>query len=756
MPFGLRNAAQTFQRFIDSVFHGLSFVISYIDDVLIFSKTREDHYSHLEQVLDRLRTHGLQVHLKKCEFFQSEVDFLGHRVTPEGIKPLQKKIQIITDWPTPTDSNALRRFLGVVGFYRLFVPKFADRICPLQDLLTASLQSAGNFQWTEQHQKSFKNIKQALSERLLLHHPDPNCTAYHLYTDASADCVGAVLHQTSSTGTSPLGMFSKKLSSSQRMYSTFDRELLAAYLAVLHFRNLIEGLSVTLFTDHKPLAQAFHANRTTTSDRNQRYLTILSEYVADVQYIRGADNVIADALSRLPDFPVNDHVSNIATVAVVAAPSSQFPVDLPSIAEAQRPESFSPAPNIRSYSLDKDVVVWCETSTPYPRPIIPPSLRDAVIASFHRLGHFGYRKTAKLITERYFWPGMRKSIKTYCWNCQDCQRSKVTRHTVSPQQAFALPSNRFEAVHIDIVGPLPPANATTFGHQSARYLLTMVDRSTGWLEATPLESITAEVVAHAFVSSWVSRYGVPLYVITDRGRQFESEFFHSVSSSIGFHRLRTTAYHPQTNGKVERAHRTLKTMLRARGNDWLTDLPVALLAMHVAPDDQGISPFTRVTGELPMVPRILTSEPLAPTDIRTRLQELLTELPSPHAKTHEPRSYVPKDLEMAEFVWVRVDRVRSPLEAPYSGPYRVKQRTDKFFVIFLPSGNTESVSIDRLKPARLSLPKSAVQPAANSLPEKAAKPEEPMDSSPPRAAAESNSDAMMITFIINLVMYNVY
>jgi transposase InsO family protein len=700
MPFGLKCAAQSFQRFIDTVIRGLPFVIAYIDDLLIFSKTEDEHTAHLLALFERLSAFGLRIQLSKCAFFKPEIEFLGHLVSDSGIKPLQSRTASITEWPQPKNAQDLRRFLGVIGFYRRFMPDFAKHASPLQDLITASLRKQASFQWTERHDESFTNLKTILSSNIELHHPDPSCVAYNLVADASNNSVGAALHQTSEDDTVLIGMFSKKLSTAQQRYSTFDRELLAVYLASLHFRSIIEGRQVTVFTDHRPLVDAFHSPRDFKSSRNQRYMSIISEYITDMQYIRGEDNIVADALSRLPD-----------ALTSISATQLDQPVDLPAMAEEQKHADLPSDGNFKEYNYTDGTKILCETSLPYPRPYVPPSLRASVVKNFHNLGHFGYRKTSHLINERYFWPDMRREIKAFCRECEECQKQKVTRHTVSPSAAFALPSNRFETIHLDIVGPLPipvhagDATATT----SARYLLTMIDRCTNWLEATPISSITAESVATAFISTWVSRFGVPLYVVTDRGAQFESELFNTVSSAVGFHRLRTTAYHPQCNGKIERAHRTLKAILRARGNNWQTELPLALLAMHVAPDDQGLSPFTRLTGEQPMIPKLLTTDS-DPATIRLTVDELLAKAKATERPHRPARIHVPHDLNVSNKVWVRVDRVRNPLEAPYSGPYDVVSRNPKHFVIRYNSGRTDTVSIDRLKPYRMTPKKDKPPP----------------------------------------------
>lgn len=692
MSFGLKNAAQSFQRFMDTILRGMDYALSYLDDILIFSKSEDEHRLHLRSVLKRLSEYGLNVNLLKCQFFTSKIDFLGHCVTSEGVSPTTAKIDILAEWETPQDPRALQRFLGCVGFYRRFIPQFALHAAPLQDLLTNCLNKSSPFVWNTSHQDSFMKIKELLSLQTQLHHPDPDCVTYHLVCDASTSCVGGALHQVSNNRMVPIGMFSKKLTKTQTNYSTFDRELLAAYLSVLHFRTLIEGRQTTLFTDHKPLMQTLQNGKEGKSDRNQRYLSVISEYISDVKYIRGSENVVADALSRLTDV---DTVSDDDVSHPLYSISVDFPVDLPAIVSEQEKENLQPTDHLKSYKFGNSKSVLCEVSLPYPRPYIPNTLRPHVIKHSHNLGHFGFRKTFHFVADRYWWPGLKKDIKSFCRSCLDCQRNKITRHTKSNIQTFDLPSERFTAVHIDIVGPLTSPDSTFSSDiSSPRYLLTMIDRCTGWLEAAPLLSITAKEVATAFINTWVSRFGVPLHVITDRGKQFESEFFTSVSSAVGFHRLRTCSYRPQCNGKVERAHRTLKSILKSKHSHWLNDLPIVLLAMHSAPDDQGHSSFERVTGEKLMLPHVLCDSDPSPESLRLKVADFL----QPTTRVCQRKSYIPKDLKTCDYVWIRVDRVRRPLEAPYSGPYKVISRSDKYFTVRLSDTLTDNVSIDRLKP----------------------------------------------------------
>lgn len=253
---------------------------------------------------------------------------------------------------------------------------------------------------------------------------------------------------------------------------------------------------------------------------------------------------------------------------------------------------------------------------------------------------------------------------------------------------------------MDIVGPLDPPDNENL--QKPRYLLTIVDSHTRWLEATPLTDISSQSVCQAFVSSWVCRFGPPLHLTTDRGTQFTSELAHNLTSILGIHHIRTSAFNPRANGIVERSHRTLKAALKARGRHWLTQLPIVLLGLRMRPSEDGSSPFSRVTGEQPMVPHILPS-----TGDLTQLSIQLHQLPFGYTppRQRQNETFVPEALKTCEMVWLRVDRVKRASEAPYQGPFRVLKRYDNTYTISIKE-KPVVVSIDRLKPAIIPTPQT--------------------------------------------------
>ncbi|CAK9809028.1 Retrovirus-related Pol polyprotein from transposon 412 [Anthophora quadrimaculata] len=252
-------------------------------------------------------------------------------------------------------------------------------------------------------------------------------------------------------------------------------------------------------------------------------------------------NIVADALSR---------VAEISTA-----------IDYARLAESQREDeelrtflrSSDSSLNIKKTRLPNDnIELYCDVSTPSLRTFVTRQFRESVFKSLHNLAHPGAKATAKLVAQRFVWPGMQKDCKIWTQACIPCQRAKISRHVSTPVGSFGVPSTRFEHVHVDIVGPLLMS-------RGYRYCVTCVDRYTRWPEVFPVEDITAETVAYALLSGWIARYRAPLRITTDQGRQFESALFKQLSLMIGTKHLRTTAYHPAANGMVERFHRQLKS-----------------------------------------------------------------------------------------------------------------------------------------------------------------------------------------------------
>ena len=696
MPFGLRNAAQTFQRFMDQVLRGLPFCFVYLDDLLIASPDMNTHLQHLRQVFQLLSDNGILINAQKSEFAVPSLDFLGHRVSAIGITPLSSNVQAIMDYPQPTTTSQLRRFLGLVNFYHRFVPHCVDILQPLHSLLSAhpTRPKSTPLTWTPDAEQAFASIKTALADASLLNHPHPTAEVC-LMTDASLTGVGGALQQRIDSAWQPLSFFSRKLTPTQQRYSTFGRELLAIYLSVRHFRPFLEGRVFHVATDHRALQSALPCSADRYTPREVRHLQFISKFTTDIRYVPGVFNDAADALSRATISSVTDNPT--VTLADIAAALADDAELRQLLVDGSTSLQLSRQPCLTTSS---ELIV--DTSTGSARPFVPAVLRCRVFDSLHRLSHPGIRSTQRLISERFVWPCMQRDIRQWTRACHSCQRTKTGRHTAAPLGTFPLPDARFQHIHVDLVGPLP----TSAGF---RYLLTCVDRFSRWPIAVPIADMQASTVVQAFIDQWIASFGVPATLTTDRGAQFESRLFSEFCRRFGIRRLHTTAYHPAANGTVERFHRQLKSALRSQQNpaDWSANLALVLLGIRSSlKPDLGASAAELVYGTPLRLPGEFFSSADStvpdPSSFLSRLRQFSQSLrpveprPPPSSRVF----YVPAALDDCTHVYVRVDSVRQPLATPYDGPFRVIRRADRVFELDI-NGSPRTVSIDRLKPAHL-------------------------------------------------------
>ena len=732
MPFGLKSAAQTFQRLMDTVLRDIPFAFVYLDDILVASRDAAEHGEHLRTIFRLLSANGLVVNRAKCVFGVSELDFLGHHVSQHGISPLTSRIKALVDFPTPADKTSLKRFLGMINYYHRFLPNIASILDPLHKL--SNVGEGNKIQWSTVCEHAFQTAKSLLGKVTLLHHPRADART-SLTVDASESGIGGKLEQFNGKLWVPIAFFSKKLSCAERKYSTFDRELLAAYRAIEHFSHFLEARQFVLFTDHKPLITALKGNSVKLrTARQTRHMSYVAEFTSHVEHVSGKYNVVADALSRTfsdVSTPPNAEICQMQcqrsdTAEVAAAQQlveklqdnqQNINISIPGFgnSEALAREQLNNLnfQQLRSSSLKLRKVsieghwVTCDVSMGFPRPVLPHTWTRPVFDHIHNLSHASYRPTVEAVSRRFVWHGMKKDIRLWCKQCHACQSSKIQFHVKAPLHARPTPTDRFGSIHVDLVGPLPPSEGMT-------YLFTIVDRFTRWPEAIPLPNALAETCAETLCRQWVSRFGVPEDLTSDRGPQFTSAVWSECNELLGIASKPITSYHPQANGMVERLHRQLKGALKARLTDgnWMKELPMVLLGIRTAwRVDPGCSPAELVYGSTLRLPgEMITSDNVRDKKPDTRfakqLQQTMQKLQAPKVEFHgnEPNQ-MPGDLAKTGFVYVRHDAHRHPLRRPYDGPFKILETHDKYFTLLIKS-HREKISVDRLKTAYITEPQT--------------------------------------------------
>ena len=690
MPFGLKNAPAVFQRFIDHVFDDLrAFTHVYIDDVIIFSNSIAEHIKHLESVISRLSDFGLIIQERKCSFFLNKIHYLGFEFNESGYRPLPRVIPQFNSYPVPTDRKSVQKFLGAVNFYRSHIPDLADIAVPLYDLL----QKKTKFYWSASCQKSFELLCKILSTRITLV-PFNDEGDIVLQTDASSVALGAVLLQNGK----PVEFYSRKLSSVEQRYPTYEREASAMVSAMLHFRPFLIGHKFELHTDHRPLLA--WRNKMPESKRQARLWVKVQDLDYIIKYIPGEQNILADFMSRPPGEEVSSlmQLHNDCTLNGIA-----LSVLTPELKEAQQKDNFIKSCNIHPDSLEFIDEFAYITDKGYPRLVIPPDFRHDLVSSIHCLGHFGRRRTLKAVSRLYWWKGMPSYVANFVKYCQSCQRNKPCKKAKrQPIKFFA--TARFKIVHLDFVGPFKSSS------KGNNYLFTMLDRYSRWIEAIPMRDPTAQSCAQVFISSWVCRHGIPEAILTDQGGQFESQLFNEVISKFGITRSRTTAYHPETNGALERAHATLKNCLRClidQFQDWEDRLPLALFAMRTAIFDSDLSPAMILYGEQLNVPgSFLSVDPmmfqddmsLFMTNLATRLNEIRTIILESQQPIENENNNNDDIVFKYPYCYVKDPIKRSSLEPKWLGPFKVLHANGPLVRLNI-NGVEKNINVDRIKPA---------------------------------------------------------
>lgn len=677
LPFGLKTAPSTFQRMMNNVLSGLtgSRCFVFLDDVVLYASSLEEHDLKLREVFERMRKNTLKLQPDKCEFLRREVNYLGHVISENGVKPDPRKIEAVEKFPVPTTTKQLKGFLGLAGYYRRFVPMFSKIAAPLHKLLKKDIK----YEWGSAQENAFQSLKQKLMREPILQYPDFS-KEFVVTTDASNDGVGAVLSQGQIGKDLPIAYASRSLNKAEKNYSTTEKELLAIVWGIKHFRPYLYGRKFKVVSDHRPLTWIM--NIKDPGSRLIRWRLLLEEYDYEIVFKKGSLNTNADALSRAV-YTVkkeNDDLMNRDNL------------------EINGPLSAEDDEGDEKIKVDE-------------------ASRKAILYEFHDSpigGHRGMNKTYEAIKDKYYWPNMKKEIEEYVKRCKSCQLNKLLKPKRKAPMVITTTAKRpFEKCAMDIVGPVVDSD------QGNKYILTFQDELSKFMVGIPMPNQEAETVAKQFVSEVILKYGTPSELLTDQGSNFLSELFKNVCKLLKIRKVQTTAFHPESNGGLERSHRVLAEYLRhyvqEDQRNWDLWVPYAMFVYNTTiHTSTGYTPFELLFGHKAEIPSALKSRPEIQYAYDDYANELKSRLQTSHEiarqklikhkekskeyfdKKTETCIFKPGDLVLLYDETVRRGRSKK-LSNKWIGPYEIIQ-ADNVNAVIKKGRKTQKVHVNRLKP----------------------------------------------------------
>jgi hypothetical protein len=633
MPFGLKNAPATFVKLMDEVFQDFldKFLIVYLDDIVVYSKTLDEHLHHLERIFSRLREHKLYAKLEKCQFMQKQIKFLGHLVSAEGIRVNPEKVKAIVDWPTPKTVKDVRAFLGISGYYRKFIQNYSKVAAPLTELLKDEQQ----FKWREEQQSAFDLLKHATTSAPILAIPNMELP-FKVTTDACSRAVGAVLSQNQGKGDQPIAYLSKKLTGAEQNWPAHEQELYAVVLALKHWKYYLLGSRFDVYTDSIALKTIM--TQTNLSRKQFRWVMELQEFLPfNIIHVSGKKNIVADALSR------NAYAMEVSNIyEALPIEEEEMKEELEELLRDQEATSSSTSSSLGDYideDEDTDTLIdrirEAYNSDPqatnirntqnenyrfehdliyFNNKLLVPNdtdIKESILKMCHDFklaGHLGTAKTAELVKRYFYWNNIDSAVREYVLSCPYCQADKDTnQRKLGLLQSIEIPSRRWQVITVDFITALPEVGN---GRDTPIYnaICVFVDKYSKMVHLAPCnKNITAPAFARLFMKEIIRLHGVPQRIISDRDTRFNSVFFRKFTEALNVDLAMSTAFHPQTDGQTERVNRILQEMLRHyvynHHEEWVTRLPYAEFAINNSISaSTGHTPFYLNYGEHPTTP----------------------------------------------------------------------------------------------------------------------------------------------------------
>ena len=608
---------------------------------------------HIDQVFDRLRQHRLKLKLKKCSFFKKETRYLGFIISPYGITPDPDKVKVMQNLPAPTTVREVRGAIGMLSYYRRYLPNFAEIASPIIDLT----KKYARFQWTPKCQKAFDYLKESLTIIPLLSYPDVN-KEYVLYVDASDTCIGSCLAQPADEQESvassqnpyfqnekPIYFLSHRLNKTQRKWPIIEKECFSIYYSLQKLNFYLWGASFVIKTDCKPLRELLESD--IKNKRIALWSLSIAAYKCRIEFLEGSKNSVADLLSRVPKDPnlpsgtgssaeeslpeIDDKTYQIGIISSNQLPPESFQqckaseADLldqprPSMKQINMQEEQAKDPEIQEvrkqlqsghasktflgkYIIVEGILYFISDADVRPRLrlFIPEHLREQILETYHtKNGHGGIDKSWETAKIKYYWPNMYKSFYTYISKCIPClERSAKTQKR--PLETTEIPPYPFAKIALDISGPFD------LSWSKNRFLVSFICMYSGYPESFPTPDHTADTVTHLLIDEIIPRHGCPLQLVSDNGPELTGETFRETLTALNIQHIRITPFRPESNGLIEHFNGTIKNIIAKYARDspqsWDLYVNQALMACRFSVNrSTGFSPHYLVYLNDPVVP----------------------------------------------------------------------------------------------------------------------------------------------------------
>ncbi|GJT42535.1 putative mitochondrial protein [Tanacetum coccineum] len=562
IPFGLTNTPSTFQSLMNTVFKAFlrKFVLVFFDDILIYSKNLEEHCVHLAQVLQVMKDNTLYAKKSKCYFVVSQVEYLGHIISAQGVSTDPSKIEAMQKWPIPSTLKQLRGFLGLTGYYRRFIKDYASISQPL-----VALTNKDAFKWNPSAELAYHKLKEAMVQALVLALPNFD-QEFVVETDASGKGIGAVLCQDGH----PIAYWSKTLSAKHQALSTYEKEFLAVVAALDKWKGYLLDRHFKIRTDHFSLK--YLLNQKLTTPFQFKWLPKLLGYDYEIVYKKGSENVVADALSRV------DSSGELLQISVSSVSSGVWDKVKDSWKNDLDTQNLIKSLEHHSYKGNK--YSWTGEILKRKGKVVvgnDPELRKELVQHFHDEaigGHSGAHVTMKKLGSLFYWKGLKKMVKQMVRECDVCQRQKPDLSAYPGLiQPLPIPERIWKEISMDFIEKLPTSHGKSV-------ILVVVDRLSKYAHFILLaHPFTASQVAQVFLDQVYKLHGLPESIVSDRDKVFLSNFWKDLFAELKVKLKLSTAYHPQTDGQTEVVNRSLGCYLRCmcgeKPKEWVKWLSLA-------------------------------------------------------------------------------------------------------------------------------------------------------------------------------------